>query len=157
MMGIRVRPATRDDIAVWGEMRNALWPDCTPEIHAHESEQLLDPAKGTTLLADDEHEGPIAFVELSLRPYAEACHSGRVGYVEGWFVDPRHRGRGIGRALFAAAEEWARQRGCLEMASDTEADNAVSRAAHARLGYAEVGTLVHFRKPLAPDPLRPER
>ena len=154
---VRIRPATRDDVGVWGAMRNALWPDCTPEIHAHETEQLLDPEKGITLLAEDAREGPIAFVELSVRPYAEACHSGRVGYVEGWYVDPRHRGRGIGRALFAAAESWARGLGCLEMASDTDVDNSGSRAAHVRLGYSEVGTLVHFRKPLGPDPLRPGR
>ena len=155
---VRIRPATRADVGLWGAMRNALWPDCTPEIHAHESEQLLaDPEKGITFLAEDERDGPIAFVELSVRPYAEACHSGHVGYVEGWYVDPRHRRRGIGRALFAAADDWARQRGCLEMASDTDVDNTLSRAAHARLGYGEVGTLVHFRKPLAPDPLRPGR
>jgi aminoglycoside 6'-N-acetyltransferase I len=54
----------------------------------------------------------------------------------------------VGRALVAAAEAWARAQGCREMASDTHLDNAVSRHAHARLGYAEMEHLVHFRKPL---------
>jgi aminoglycoside 6'-N-acetyltransferase I len=50
--------------------------------------------------------------------------------------------------LVAAAEEWARSKGCVEMASDTEIDNQVSHTAHGRLGYEEVERLIHFRKPL---------
>jgi hypothetical protein len=34
------------------------------------------------------------------------------------------------------------------MASDAEVENAVSRRAHAALGYHEVIRLAHFRKPL---------
>jgi len=49
----------------------------------------------------------------------------------------------------AAAEDWARAQGCREMASDTWLDNTLSQQAHARLGYAEVERLVHFRKTLA--------
>jgi aminoglycoside 6'-N-acetyltransferase I len=50
--------------------------------------------------------------------------------------------------LVAAAEEWARSKGCVEMASDAESDNELSHTAHGRLGYEEVERLVHFRKAL---------
>jgi GNAT superfamily N-acetyltransferase len=35
-------------------------------------------------------------------------------------VAPRARGRGVGRALLAAAEDWARRHGCVEMKVETQ-------------------------------------
>ncbi len=58
------------------------------------------------------------FVEVSLRQSAEGCGTRPVGYIEGWFVDPDYRNQGVGRSLVVAAETWALERGCQEMASD---------------------------------------
>ena len=48
--------------------------------------------------------------------------------------------------LVSAAEDWARSRGCTEMASDTEFANRVSEAAHLRLGYQVAARVTAFRK-----------
>jgi len=90
----------------------------------------------------------VGFIELSIRPHAEGCTSDRVAFVEGWFVEAGHRGRGVGAALMAAAEEWARARQCTELASDTQTFNEESIAAHNALGFEEVERLVCFRKSL---------
>ncbi len=87
------------------------------------------------------------FLELSVRDYAEGC-SGRTPYVESWYVDEDLRGVGLGGALMAAAEAWAREHGYSELASDALLDNEVSHQAHAALGFEEVERAVHFRKPL---------
>jgi aminoglycoside 6'-N-acetyltransferase I len=71
-----------------------------------------------------------------------------VGYLEAWFVDERFRGKGVAGALTQAAEDWARGKGCTEMASDTWLDNAVSIRAHEKMGYQEAERLVHFIKQL---------
>jgi aminoglycoside 6'-N-acetyltransferase I len=134
------------DFPAWLQMRQTLWPDCPAAIHEHEMRQLREPEGEVFVAAAGEEL--VGFVEVSIRTFAEGCHGGRVGYVEGWYVAEAVRGRGVGRALLEAAEAWARERGCTEMASDTEPENATSRAAHARAGYAEVGTCVHFRKAL---------
>jgi aminoglycoside 6'-N-acetyltransferase I len=63
-------------------------------------------------------------------------------------VDPYVRGQKLGRELVQTAEQWAREKGCTEMASDTWLDNEVSIAAHLKLGYYEVERLVHFVKRL---------
>ena len=85
-------------------------------------------------------DGSIAgFVEAGSRPYADGCDRSPVGYIEAWFVDPDERCAGYGRALLAAAEEWARTRGYREMASDAQLSNDVSHAAHRRAGYGERG------------------
>jgi aminoglycoside 6'-N-acetyltransferase I len=63
-------------------------------------------------------------------------------------VDEPIRGQKIGRELVYNAEQWARERGCVEMASDTWLDNEASISAHLKLGYEEVERLVHFVKRL---------
>jgi aminoglycoside 6'-N-acetyltransferase I len=156
-MTIVVRPAREADRPEWLRMRRLLWPECSEDDHAAEMGDYLRSA--TTAVFVAEREGGLAgFVEASIRRDAEGCVSGPVGYVEGWFVDADQRRRGIGRQLVRAAEDWARAKGCREMGSDAEVENAVSRLAHACLGYREVIRLAHFSKPLgpvAPAPPRP--
>ena len=47
-----------------------------------------------------------------------------------------------------AAEDWSRERGCLEMASDALIENEESQRAHEALGFDVVDRCVHFRKRL---------
>jgi aminoglycoside 6'-N-acetyltransferase I len=87
------------------------------------------------------------FLELSVRNYAEGC-TGPTPYIESWFVDEDLRRSGAGRALMDAAEQWAREHGYSEIASDALLDNETSHAAHQALGFEEVERSVHFRKAL---------
>lgn len=147
-----IRPVSSDDGEAWLELRCALWPEGSRQEHRTEIDSFF---AGTArepqavLVADREHE-IVGFVELSIRPYAEGCTSNRVAFLEGWYVAPAYRCRGTGKSLVAAAEAWAREQGCSELASDTEVDNEVSRAAHRECGFAEVGVLRCFMKEL-PD------
>ncbi|MEX2157197.1 MAG: GNAT family N-acetyltransferase [Gemmatimonadales bacterium] len=100
------------------------------------------------LLALDDAGKQLGFAELSIRAYAEDCVTDKVAYLEGWYVVPEARRRGVGRALVAAAEEWARGQGCTEFASDALLDNAPSAAAHRALGFVETVQIRCFRKVL---------
>lgn len=150
-MTIPVRPATPQDASAWLGMRQALWPEEGASYHAGEVEsyfagRLREPLE--VLLALDESGGSICFAELSIRRYAEGCDTDHVGYLEGWYVVPEARRRGVGRALVQAAEQWARDRGCSEFASDALLDNDVSAAAHRALGFTETVQIRCFRKTL---------
>jgi aminoglycoside 6'-N-acetyltransferase I len=145
-----VRRIQQSDAADWERMRQTLWPSPVGE-HAGEIERFFngdrrDPAE--VLIASEGSGRAIGFAELSIRPYAEGCYSGRVAYLEGWFVDAASRGKGVGAALVKAAEEWARAQDCTELASDTEIDNAASASAHRSLGFEEVDRIMCFRKSL---------
>ena len=93
---------------------------------------------------------PLGFIEVSTRSdYVNGTSSSPVGFVEGFFVTPAARRQGVARVLLQAGEEWARQRGCREMASDVLVDNATGHAAHRALGFEETDRVVYFRKNLS--------
>ena len=145
-----VRPVTHADAAAWLAMRQALWPEEGEKYHPKEIARFLDGGSTMPLavLVAEEHEEILGFVELSIRPYAEGCHTDRVGFLEGWYVIPTARRRGVGRTLVVAAEKWARMQGCTEFGSDALADNDLSTAAHHALGFEEVEVIRCFRKDL---------
>lgn len=146
-----IRPVERADADRWIDLRLALWPDQPRDELAAEAHAYLD-GRGfmleTVLVAVDETHRIAGFAELSLRPYADGCRTTPVAFLEAWFVVPERRRSGVGRALVAAAEAWARGRGCHEFASDTTLDNTASAAAHAALGFQEVERIRCFRKAL---------
>ena len=149
---VAIRAVCRDDLDGWVALRHALWPDQSLESLRHEGQRFFDAALPTleaVLVAHDQTGRLIGFAELSRRAYAEGCETSPVGFLEGWYVAPESRGRGVGRALVHAAEQWARDLGCREFASDTTVDNAASAAAHAALGFEEVEQIRCFRKSLA--------
>ncbi len=132
-------------------LRRALWPEGSEaeqrgEIDLFLAGQAREPQ--AVFLAEDGAGRVVGLAELSIRPCAEGCRTKRVLYVEGWFVVTEARGRGVGRALVATAEEWGRSQGCQEFASDSQPDNEVSAAAHRALGFTEVGLVRCFRKEL---------
>ncbi|HLY64244.1 MAG TPA: GNAT family N-acetyltransferase, partial [Chloroflexota bacterium] len=128
-------------------MRQELWPAAAGE-HAAEIQHFfdgLDNRLAEVLMVLDRGGHPVGFAELAIRSHADCCESNRIGYLEGWFVDSRFRRQGAGRALVEAAEQWARNQGCKEFASDTEIENEASAAAHQALGFEEVSRVICFR------------
>lgn len=147
---VTVRPAHPSDAADWERMRQALWP-APPGEHAREIAAFFAGAArlpAHALIAVDDSGRAVGFAELSIRSSAEGCYSGRVAYLEGWFVEAPVRRTGVGAALVRAAEAWGRAQGCTEFASDSRIDNAGAAAAHRALGFTEVERIVCFRKEL---------
>jgi aminoglycoside 6'-N-acetyltransferase I len=126
-----IRVFEASDTEVWAILRSRLWPDASPQVLALESRRF---AQGHALanitavfLAEDGVSIPVGFLELSVRAFADGCESMPVPHVEGW----------------------ARSKGFVEIASDTEVENQGSRHAHAACGFMEVEHAVRFRKSLA--------
>ena len=139
----------RDDLV---RMRTALWPDSSAEEHDREVIAILEGRSALTmpliiLVAETSERHVVGFLEVDLRSHADGCNPSRpVGYIEGWYVAENYRHQGVGKKLVAAAEDWARGHGCIEIASDTWIDNEVSQRAHEALGYQVVDRCVHYRK-----------
>lgn len=147
-MAFTIRRATHEDKQAWLQMRQGLWPEAPLDYLSLDLDHLLGAAGKAVFVAADEEGQLLGFLEAGLREVAEGCETSPVGYIEAWYVAPHARGARLGRDLAHAAEGWARDQGCREMASDTWIDNESGIQVHQRLGYYEVDRLVHFVKRL---------
>lgn len=149
-MPATVRPARFEDAPAWRRMRRRIgaeWalPEAEREIERFFETGLIDHLPHAVFIAEDDGR-PVGLAEVSLRQFAEGCETSPVGFLEGWFVEESHRGRGIGRALVDAGISWARSNGCTEFASDAETHNTGSQAAHESIGFERVCEVVCYRR-----------
>jgi aminoglycoside 6'-N-acetyltransferase I len=144
-----IRPVRREDRDEWVRARHALFGDPLSD-HERDAERYFrgEATEPQEVLVAVDGARVVGLAELSLRAYAEGCSTSPVAYLEGWWVAPEHRRRGLARRLVEAAESWARGRGCSELASDAENDNETSRLAHGRCGFEETGVIRCFLKKL---------
>lgn len=144
-----MRPLAEADLSEWLRLRTMLWDELSDDEHKAEMLDIYEHSDSQFVAVADTGDGRLGgFLEASIRPFVEDCETDQVGYLEGWYVEPELRRRGVGRELVTAAEEWARRHGCIEMASDSEIGNDLSLDAHLRLGYEVTSRLVHLRKEL---------
>ncbi len=134
----------------WLPMRMALWPDATADEHrGYMAISLAQPERFLQLMMYDEKRQPIGFIEGSIRSdYVNGTETSPVGFVEGVYVVPALRRHGVARRLFDAIGDWAKARGCRELASDALLENESSQRAHRALGFKETERVVYFSKTL---------
>src|SRR4051812_3082738 len=134
----------------WLQMRMALWTDATADDHrGYMAVSLAQPERFLQLMMYDEKREPIGFIEGSIRgDYVNGTETSPVGFVEGVYVAPAMRRKGLARQLFAAIGDWAKARGCRELASDALLANEASQRAHLALGFRETERVVYFTKAL---------
>lgn len=142
---------TEDDFDEWLALALELWTDYSTEEMRTSLTEILQSPRQSGFLVKTEGEDAIAFINLSLRfDYVPGVTQSPVAFVEGIYVKPEYRGRGVGKAMIQYAEQWAQEQGCVELASDALLENTASHAFHARVGFQEVERMVAFIKSLPP-------
>jgi aminoglycoside 6'-N-acetyltransferase I len=146
-----VERCTAEHFEDWVRLRQALWPDETIEEHRRYAASMVDrPTDAIVYLAQEEDGNIVAFAEATLRrDYVNGCSTSPVGFLEGLYVVPPYRGRGLARLLNKALEDWADSLGCTEFASDVLLRNESGQRAHEALGYIETERVVFYAKRLA--------
>lgn len=90
-------------------------------------------AGATILVAEDAGGKPLGFIHVC----GDADYYSReeCGHIADVVVAPEARGRGVGEALLAAAEQWARARGYSLLTLNVFIENTHARALYERTGF----------------------
>jgi aminoglycoside 6'-N-acetyltransferase I len=87
------------------------------------------------------------FIHIVIRnDFVEGADSGKTAYLEGIFVKPAYKNKGIATLLFSHGEQWAKSSGLKQLASDTEIRNEISQRFHKKIEFDEVNRIVYFLK-----------
>ena len=123
---LAIAPVTDNDvadvIAVWrraGLVRD--WNDPTDDI----------------ALARRDTNATVLLGRIDGKPAASVLvgHDGHRGWVYYVSVDPDYRGKGYGRDIMRAAEDWLRKRGIQKLQLMVRGDNAQVHAFYEQIGY----------------------
>jgi ribosomal protein S18 acetylase RimI-like enzyme/predicted double-glycine peptidase len=127
---IRLRPATRDDLdAVVDIEKRAFDHDI---ISRRSLLRFFTASSAVSVVA--EYRGAVAgYAVVLFRPHSAAARLYSIA------VDPDVRGRGIGPALIAAAEEAALERDCVWVRLEVHENNAHAIARYRKAGFRQHG------------------
>lgn len=143
-----IKQALVEDSKTVTDLAMLLWPDNEPdELEKELKDEIISNSAAIFIYFNE--TTPVGFAQCSLRyDYVEGTENSPVGYLEGIFVRAEYRMRGIAKQLAAQCEEWARNKGCREFASDCQLNNIVSLKFHLHVGFEEANRIICFKKKL---------
>ena len=142
---LRLAGRLQEGVAPW---RDATAVGAAVEEWVREAVDSDVSARRVIFVAEERGE-VVGFVTASARQHFAGDLDAYAGEL---VVDRRAEGRGIGRMLMTAAEDWARAQGLAHISLDTGAANAHARAFYRALGYEEED--IKLTKPLHPENAR---
>jgi len=145
-----IERCTSIDHVGWLGLRQALWPHCSRAEHLSEmSSFIASPDRFAQFVAYSSPGQAVGFIEASVRTdYVNGTSSSPVAFLEGLYVVPEARRKGIAASLVSTVCHWAQDVGCTELASDALLENETGYAVHRALGFQETERVVFFRRAL---------
>ncbi|MBD5536301.1 MAG: GNAT family N-acetyltransferase [Lachnospiraceae bacterium] len=143
-----IRKASRSDAEIIANLAVLMWDESSVDELADEFSDLLSKDNAQIFLKY-ENDVPVGFAQCQLRyDYVEGTETTPVGYLEGIFVQESYRSRGYAKELLNKCEDWAKDKGCKEFASDCELDNDNSFLFHKAMNFTEANRIICFTKKL---------
>ncbi|MBE9019545.1 GNAT family N-acetyltransferase [Chroococcidiopsidales cyanobacterium LEGE 13417] len=144
---MKIVGVNQENFNEWLDLALKLWSDESFEEMQKSLTNILHSPREAGFLVKDDNDKAIGFMNLSLRyDYVPGATQSPVAYVEGIYVEDEYRKQGIGTKLIQFAQQWAIERGCVELASDALLDNTASYDFHTKVGFQEVERVVTFIK-----------
>jgi GNAT superfamily N-acetyltransferase len=142
---LKIRRAKNSDAPRLADLAGQLgYPTTTAQLR--ERMRRIQPAsQHAVFVAESVKDGVIGWLHVSRQPLLE--EELRAG-VNGLVVADGQRSLGAGARLLAAAEAWARKRGCKGMSVRSNVLRERAHKFYERNGYEHYKTQKSFRKPL---------
>lgn len=143
-----IQKATKEDAKTIAKLAVLMWEDHSVADLASEFSKIVS-QNDALILLKYENDIPVGFAQCQLRyDYVEGTKTSPVGYLEGIFILEKYRNKGYAKALLNVCEMWAKEKGCIEFASDCEIDNAGSFGFHQAMDFIEANRIICFTKEL---------
>ncbi|HEY7727193.1 MAG TPA: GNAT family N-acetyltransferase [Candidatus Eisenbacteria bacterium] len=143
--GISIRPMTLEDVPDVTLLTGQLGYPSSEEQVRFRFQTLRTLGHGDVFVAVSDPGGVVGWIYVALQVTIEG---GPGTEVWGLVVDESCRGRGIGRALMARAEEWARARGFREVSLRTNILRKETHRFYQSIGYEITKTQYKMKKRL---------
>lgn len=141
----KIRRARQSDAARIAALAGQLGYPTTERVMSARLREVLKAKNEVCFVAENEEEGVIGWVHVSVSPLLEVE---RRAEVNGLVVDERVRSRGAGGKLLEAAETWARKRKCRGMSVRSNVLRERAHGFYLKNGYEHYKTQKAFRKSL---------
>jgi GNAT superfamily N-acetyltransferase len=133
---MRIRNATADDAVAVARLLTELgYP--SPADALPERLRRLQKEGSAVFLAVSPDDSAVGLASVACMPTLHA--DAPVAYITALVTTGAARGRGVGRALVAAAESWARARGCVRLSVTSAEHRADAHAFYSRCGLPYSG------------------
>jgi len=147
-MKVIIKKAAVEDAEAVAGLAIQMWKSHTIEELTDEFRDYLNKESCVVFIALLEGLA-MGFAQCGLRnDYVEGTDTSPVGYLEGIFVTGEYRNRGVAKDMLKACQEWAKEQGCTEFASDCEQVNKDSLKFHLKMGFEEANRIICFTKKL---------
>lgn len=141
-----IKKAVFGDAADIARLAQKMWSDSTLEDLVKDFENAVEQKQSAVFVLTEDNRA-VGFAQCQLRnDYVEGTTGSPVGYLEGIYVEPDYRHRGFAKELLKKCEEWAKEKGCTEFASDCEPGNSESLNFHLKSGFSEANRIICFTK-----------
>jgi GNAT superfamily N-acetyltransferase len=142
---LKIRRAKKSDAPRLAELAGQLgYPTTTAQLR--ERLRTIEPAlQHAVFVAESAKDGVIGWLHVSRQPLLEVEMRAEVN---GLVVAEGQRSLGAGAGLLAAAEDWARKRGCKGMSVRSNVIRERAHKFYERNGYEHYKTQKSFHKPL---------
>lgn len=144
---VQIRLCGASDVAALADLAGQLgYPSTSSQIAARLS-VLLESADHAILVATAAGSTqPIGFAHVIVRRLLVDDVTVELAAL---VIDERHRGRGCGKSLLKAAEQWALDRGIDSLSLRSNVIRTAAHSFYESLGYDRVKTSYAFRKALS--------
>ena len=145
-MNTSIRRATKQDVETIAKLAIQMWESHSLEEMAQDFSEEIHQGSSAIFLAFV-NDIAVGFAQCGLRyDYVEGTESSPVGYLEGILVEEAYQKKGLAGELLRVCEQWAREQGCTEFASDCELVNEDSLNFHLKMGFKEANRIICFTK-----------
>jgi GNAT superfamily N-acetyltransferase len=142
---MKIRRAKRSDAPQLAKLSGQLGYPATAAQIRERLRRIKPASEHAVLVAESVADGVIGWLHVSSQPLLEMEIRGEVNTL---VVAEGQRCLGAGAQLLAAAEEWARKRGCMGMSVRSNVIRERAHKFYERNGYEHYKTQKSFRKPL---------